>query len=127
MINANELRIGNWVQNKSEYIRVKDFDTIGINARPQVGGYLDTLDRVSAIPLTPEILEKAGFSSSFTSDPQEPNPSKTYKRFGVEIHQPEENKNKFIICIGEIFDIKYVHQVQNLIHATTGIELAIHF
>lgn len=47
------------------------------------------------IPLTEEWLNKFGFDSGFSSDPQEPNASKVHRIKGIEIHQIEEIEQRF--------------------------------
>src|SRR5690349_17339716 len=75
MITANELRIGNWVQTKEgEAVQCRNIDADGINlegwAQPidAGGGDIFTHEHfykgLDPIPLTPEILEKAGFENN---------------------------------------------------------------
>lgn len=120
MINANELRIGNWVRYHHD------------------GGFIDApifhlTDedvRVLPIPLTPEILEKAGFTMSDTIWDED------YLSFRANETQPNEIEIKYIdnvIILGtgdsyydvELTHIKHLHQLQNLIFALTGQELEI--
>ena len=112
---SNELRIGNLVNANGDMLSVTGADI----------AYFDfNGNDYSPIPLTPEILEKAGFS-------------KGEKWF---IHQVYY-RNYFDLCVNrnEIiygqktehgFDkrsinIKYLHQLQNLYFALTGEELPI--
>ncbi len=108
MIQANELRIGNWVKD-AEYLSdnymVVRMVSSDLDARP--------------IPLTPKILEKAGFR---------------YKNF-------THNLNKLSICLpgnsykdGRTYFNSWciiegipnsLHQLQNLYFALTGTELEI--
>lgn len=121
-MNANELRIGNWVQNKSEYIRVVDFDSVGVNRR--MGGYLDTLDRITPIPLTPEILEKAGFEYEYDQM------GVTYRNGQLAMFYDGEGfgRNFGMNAEEERMDVnvKYLHQLQNLYFCLCGEELKIH-
>ena len=64
MIQANELRIGNWVFMTGGYIQITSVDSTGINRTEDCNGdksYYTTFPGPVGIPLTPEILEKAGF------------------------------------------------------------------
>jgi len=117
---ANELRIGNWyfqfdMYRRASWVTIKDL----VDApKSQLW--------CKPIPLTPEILHAAGFKSSFTSDPQEPNPSLVYKLGGLEIYQPKERANNFYYFAYEIdVQIHSLHQLTNLYFALTQTELYI--
>ncbi len=116
MINANELRIGNAVS-----------DPIGLDKMVSIEVFKNIRDglRYTGISLTPEILEKCGFFVSFSSDPQDFNASKVYKLNNLEIYQPYEISNNFIFsyCEDKILELKYLHQLQNLVFALTNTEL----
>jgi hypothetical protein len=121
MINANELRIGNWVElthpfNTSQSIRaavksedILNADKIGTEFHP--------------IPLTPEILEKCGFEKD-----------------GEDFFIIKIGRKSFSIYVEDIPDIvyspdigvphnslnapiDYLHQLQNLYFSLTGVEL----
>lgn len=113
-IPASSLRIGN-------YVKVGDiFDII---TQPS---YIYMADFYDPIPLTPEILEKAGFIKS-------PAANSTYKsvpELKAEIHF--EDFRGGLVCVlycstGSFIpnNIKYLHQLQNLYHALSGEELTI--
>ena len=116
MINANELRIGN-------YINV--YDGVGPKYMYQVTGYdIDEIDGDGTdcfpIPLTPEILEKCGaekehngwYKISICND-------WSYifweRRAGFEL---SVNKHSIMLT-----NIQYLHQLQNLYFALTNSEL----
>ena len=97
MIAANELRIGNWFQQDasnnntiSRFFTVDEIKRYGVRSTyirqdtNQPHTSLFSLDSIHPIPITPEILEKCGFESSFSSDPQELNASKVFKLNEVE-------------------------------------------
>jgi hypothetical protein len=99
---ANELRLGNWVINKrGEYYMVS---------------FIDSQIDVTPIPLTRELLTKAGFKTSLS------NPNIWLLRIG---------DTNLMLRDGEAWtyagpislQIKYVHQLQNLHFALTGEEL----
>lgn len=61
---ANELMIGDWVQHKGKPIQVEEILDYAINP-DWAGAEIDSeiiLEDISPIPLTPEILEKNGWS-----------------------------------------------------------------
>jgi hypothetical protein len=119
MIQAQELRIGNWVfaNMGGEYIQV-DLESFEMIA-DDFGGF-------EPIPLTPEILEKCGFDKLRRLYLK----SKWYD-------YPENNKPKLTAINNNEFEIsrsglgsfhpecRYLHQLQNLYFALTGEELTI--
>lgn len=127
MIKANELRIGNWVQAPlGEYMRVEQI------------GYKDNPDYIfarydkgfgqnsfSGIPLTPEILEKAGFNKL--------GGSKFVYRIPVQEFEISVSLKLNYAYIDTQWGqasikrpiFKYLHQLQNLYFALTGTELEI--
>lgn len=108
MIQANELRIGNWVNHVNEYpaqIRAYDFEHSNFH-------------KINPIPLTPEVLEKCGFVGvkSRVNDSIH-----KYRKGGIEIFLPEYG---FCYYDGDCWTIvKSLHQLQNLYFALTGEEL----
>jgi hypothetical protein len=118
MIKASELRISNWVQYTdkaySGYHKIID------------GADIDEISDSQSfepIPLTPEILEKAGFARRWEG---------SWQKNSVEIEQSEEQKilGGFILLNGEERShwpnvYFHLHQLQNLYSALTGAELEI--
>ena len=124
---ANELRIGNWVS-FDEYCKV---DYIGENLFWCVdkGGasYKSTWAEIEPIPLTPEILEKAGFSlyskHSYWN-------YRTGNNFFLSMWALDEQvagfEKKGVFYWGDGFlEVHYLHQLQNLYFCLTGEELNI--
>lgn len=111
MIQANELRIGNWVyQNqRNDFVRIDGGDIWNIQSN------IITEKDIKPIPLTPEILEKAGFKESLISKDY------IYKGFMM-LHKTEG-----YMCSPFDFmkKVTYVHELQNLYFALTGEELNI--
>lgn len=114
MIQANELRIGNYVIAKGEIEKVDDVLLFGINLHHDCWEF--EYKDIKPIELTEEILLKCGFSNF--SKPQ-------YRwllgDFKLDI-------DDFAICfMGNWLDIKicYLHQLQNLYFALTNTELKI--
>ncbi len=126
MIQANDLRLGNWVAlcfgNKEGWFNARvtsihHDNTIDTDTQYGDGGKY----YYEPIPLTPEILVKCGFKCGFKKyDNQE------YQKAGLTF---------FIYCWPtglitadngrELCDLKYLHQLQNLIFAFTGKEVTI--
>lgn len=133
MIQANELRIGNWVLVNGHPICVKGVNDDGINQETEgsyYGGwcheydgrfydwYRDASQVVQPIPLTLEILEKAGFVGKYIS------------ASGYEL----EIRTDVVVIWGTDgcteghnvhFPCSSLHQLQNLYLALTGDELKI--
>lgn len=125
---ANELRIGNLVFGRNylsiedEIMIVKQIDEIGINMQPD-GLFQSLIKNLKAIPLSEEILLKAGFE-------------KTNWDLGTTLFFLEEydsfeiikNNGKFMLEFGgrELFPIKYLHTLQNAFYCLSeGKELEI--
>ena len=117
MINANELRIGN-------YINV--YDGVGPKYMYQVTGYdIDEIDGDGTdcfpIPLTPEILEKCGFEKQSEHIFISPNLSLRLWGFSWTMQH-------YVMGVSHWIDIssvsiKHLHQLQNLYFALTNSEL----
>jgi len=112
MINANELRIGNWVKH------------LGLDVRIEAHGiamFEDGDFSCDPIPLTPEILEKSGFKKTNVFD---------YVKKPILLHDMTDTSfSHFETYWGkqEFFlnTVEYLHQLQNLYFALTGNELKI--
>ena len=118
MIKTNELRIGNWYEHDGKYYQVKSI----------MNG--ESYPYVKPIPLTPEILEKAGFtkgkSIGLTLDIRfdETPFYSAYLWFeflagSVYLYTLDDGHNI------ELANFIYLHQLQNLYFALTGEELEI--
>lgn len=129
ILKASELRIGNWI---SETIGwwgnggLEGSYPMNIQVKPQnineliSDPYLDaekTILRFHPIPLTPEILEKAGFEKKPVSQGYVPyvNGRFYYNETTSEIEIDDNVRVK----------VEYLHQFQNLYHAIIGEELEI--
>lgn len=136
MIQATELRIGNWVLELAwdedaggnivgdpegdQYVHV----TVGLlkyinDGNPPPSG----ITRYEGIPLTPEILEKAGFESIYTNEYRiaVDLPNSSYFIVGFVTGIPMEGFYSNGVYL------KYVHQLQNIFFSLCGEELAINF
>lgn len=128
MIQANELRIGNWVYPNEE--NATPWPIVGILNDEKVyfglssfnGRQEELTSVIEPIPLTPEILLACGFVKTMTG-----NYMIMDEDFWI-----DENKDGFT-CKRQISanvpnwmpiaDIKYLHQLQNLYYALTQTEL----
>jgi hypothetical protein len=153
MIKANELRIGNWVRGKNKYkqteelIQVESIHYKGINVfddteygHPVIEADY-SFDCLQPIPLTPELLERAGFEKETSEDIEERtiysiqvanntslyfDPHKDWMRDDYEVEwylSHEWNNNHFKNDFWK--RPKYLHQLQNLYFTLTGEELNI--
>jgi hypothetical protein len=128
---ANELRIGNWVNEFGKPKQIHSVDILYLEGEDDT----DFGDMYEPIPLTPEILEKCGL--------------KQYENFieikgqtigvifpVIEIHkedwEPEYQAGTYVYSglgdpesYGFKVKIEYLHQLQNLYFALTGEELQI--
>lgn len=118
MIPINELRFNNWVLDGfGNHIKIKDIISEG-----NTSGY--KLDTLSPIPLSPEILEKAGFE-------------KIKHIHGYEFWTNKKKRGEYYVPSIDIYEYKtefqsnsvphckYLHELQNLYRWTTGQELTI--
>lgn len=118
MIQANELRIGNWIEVLG-YVQIKNGNDIDIIIR---GGE----DGSNGIPLTPEILEKA---KGWVSRPHLNDWFfKLQGTLTILIYTPPFKS--FSICESNdepcfIVDCEYLHNLQNIFFALTSTELEI--
>lgn len=133
MIEATDLRIGNWVKIRGQYyVQVVTILTEWISYNDTNGcNYKD----ISPIPLTPEILEQCGFEKEQRGKLGDFDGIETVFYFqGVDIFDHTEHGQGFDYATytrypGRGFKagrtISYVHELQNLIHSLTGEELNI--
>lgn len=121
MIQSNELRIGNILQDTltKEYLKVNEihedggvgFFVINRDKFPLPEGWRD-----SPVPITPEILENLGFKRD----------GSYYNHRNISLPVcPTIHGTEIMLVPNEkyAFRIKYLHQLQNLYFALTGEEL----
>lgn len=144
MIQANELRIGNWIADrggKQWQIDHWEYPNKVASIEPYLcelnGHYIyghpltEELDYLQPIPLTPEILEKCGFEKG-VSEWYNKNYFTDCMEYAEEM-QLQVNLKSFRCGIFDVDfggtnamtanPIKYLHQLQNLYYALTGEEL----
>jgi hypothetical protein len=137
MIKANEVRLGNWVlfnDNTDRYGKITLIRESGIihlscdyipdGWEERAKGIVTDISDIQSIPLTPEILEKAGFVK-YTHQTAWFIPLKA--DYFIEFID-----GKIIFTCDDSFynmdmlNIQYLHQLQNLYYAVTGEELNIY-
>lgn len=129
MIQANELRIGNWLYvygntintyqtSKPKQVNIEFLKAINVENEERPNGILTWFN---PIPLTPEILEKCGFEywtlDHFCKDPNDAYWVHNKMKFAI-------NNIKWTVQKLDV-KINYLHQLQNLYFALTGEELLI--
>lgn len=126
---ANELRIGNWIELKNSGLIQIDVDNIvGVVNNPAI---------FQPISLTPEILEKCGFIRRGNEDLIFKHENEHFY-IGINSHPDDYvlqtiNQDPVAVIKGIHFNtfnnvgkpFKYLHQLQNLYFALTGTELEI--
>lgn len=122
MIDAKELRVGNYVSNGIHPFKANIY-TI------QTAEYGTALGEINPIPLTEEILVKCGFECDGVCFKTKSN----YFRLSLfqfnKANDYNDNENEFKVTVYqhhnsvEICRIKHLHQLQNLYFALTGQEL----
>lgn len=121
---ANELRIGNWY---NEFGIPKKANATLIVALSQIEIAGKIAIDISPIPLTPEILEKAGFENEMAEYNDFNIVSNFYNaECGINITLHDDGEYCFEFGDqGNMTVIQYLHQLQNLYFALTGQELTI--
>jgi hypothetical protein len=113
MIQASDLRIGNWYDHNGEYKQASH------NTIYEV--WESEREWCKGIPLTPEVLEKCGFhkhNNAWVQEDFTENNSKFYfSIWSVDNEEFNYNSAEFPI------ELKYLHQLQNLIYVIKGEEL----
>jgi hypothetical protein len=118
MIHPNECRIGNKVQSPLVKGAIATINGI-LSNKGFIVDYTPTAENIYPIHLTPEILEACGFHSR----PEQ----RHYIFFDNKILFEYWQLDGSIVIEGGFIGrkIKYLHQLQNLFFALTGIELEI--
>lgn len=119
---ANEIRIGNWVSHTNDNgtfnLQVEEIRPTGIITTWNGGSWFVSFDKIAPIPLTEEILFKAGFE-------KDTGEFYLYKDITVRKTYYSDDFWRFIFKQQRIKDIKYLHDLQNTILALKGEEIKI--
>jgi hypothetical protein len=130
MIQANELRIGNWVAftggKEPRYCKVVEIAARKLVVKDLGLDLVMNIDSASvlpqAIPLTPEILEKAGFEKTKGKEG-------IYRNGHLQVYMGDGamayifHSDKVGYCF--LRDLKYLHELQNLYAVIFSEELTI--
>lgn len=120
MIQANELRIGNWVKYNGKPIKVYNVSSVQINEWQDMSASGSVLiDELSGIELTEEILLKCGAILHGIE---------YIVKAGALLLKIRNHYNIWYSEFGNIYlgdRIKYLHELQNLFHTLTGKELEV--
>lgn len=117
MINANELRIGNWVRTSEYHNKITSLGTDACHTTARERKVLHTYEFVHPIPLTPEILEQCGFKTGEESWIK--GMLHVAMRDGIFKMWYGSMNNSSIVSV------QHLHQLQNLYFALFGKELTI--
>lgn len=123
MIRPEELRIGNWVYNPAIRANMQVYPMMipQLHRIVSEGGQ----PNIEPIPLTPEILEKCGFSSVKQIDDTG---LTQYRRKSIYFETFNSKIKWSGIAVGDegvMIDLNHLHQLQNLFYALTGEELEV--
>ena len=126
MINANELRIGNWLAyNDGTFGKVFGIDTDDVGIIDEVSPTWDSVINLHPIPLTEEILLKCGFVRHKTGiggcDMWQGMDGWAFGDNGWLFRGDPKNGLKIVGYFNS--NIHFIHQLQNIIFALTGEEL----
>lgn len=134
MIKTSDLRLGNWLNFKGENKRVTSVDEEHLNLNSEdfensQGKYEQVWhsydDSIEPIPLTPEILLKAGFKGRIP-DSEQVLSWRNGNKVILNCYKTEPNKYFVYPALWEpTLKIEFIHQLQNLIYSLTGVELEI--
>ncbi len=135
MIQANELSKGNRVLYSPSGKKnvVKDREVVILEIRKKtiivqdLGFELELFYESAAvkpIPLTPEILEKCGFHALILRDSSNGFIRYVYKIIVFKSYNGVIDFNESLMLSKKITHIKYLHQLQNIVFASTNTELA---
>ena len=125
MISTVDLRIGNWITVSEVTYRVTALSETKVHFKGRKGGV--SQEEIHPIPITQEILEKAGFKKKGKADlfDKFPNEGFTYHIYSHKVmifHGPHNT-----LCHWLSTQIDFLHQLQNLYYCLTGRELSISF
>jgi hypothetical protein len=129
MLQANELRIGNWVEWDGKYVKVETIDKDGVttDAKPRYHGDWEVFryaDDINPIPLTPDILDTLfqydrnegwNLGGAFEID----------NDLNLSFRHWEGDADRGGTEGHPIIKVKSVHQLQNICYSIFGTELNI--
>lgn len=125
MIPTFDLRIGNWITVSDVIYRLTGVSEAKVTLKGHKGGFKQ--EDLHPIPITPEILEKAGFkrrgqSSLYDKIPDEGFTYHIYWHRIIIFHGPDNT-----LCHWLNTRIVFLHQIQNIYYCLTGREIQVLF
>ena len=126
MLQANELRLGNWVNyhNDDTPFRIIEIAISGLSVKNSEEETWIELDQFSPIPLTPEILEKCGFIKLRNNWSE--NVPDTFKINLLNLNNGDDILNLILNAVNAPCPkVKYLHQLQNIYFCLCEEELKI--
>lgn len=132
MIQETELRIGNWIESYKRHHKVRGLSS-GSTIRTEEGEWLAPVF-CNGIPLSPELLEKAGFVLCERNEDGDLWRNGKFTVIHTHTIDVGESNTIEIIRVRAFFlhgyhndcHIRYLHQLQNLFYSLTGEELSLH-
>ena len=120
MIDAKELRIGNYILSDESSVEVSSYcEFNGIETTANFEGNCNS--KITPIELTHEILLKCGFEKNYRIDSGEYNECFSIFSFALMVR----HNSFFVDWIGGNTEVKYLHQLQNIFYCLCGEELEI--
>lgn len=131
MINAQDLRIGNWVGTGGYRVQIKSLAELFCHTTAKEGKVMHSYEFVHPIPLTPEILIACGFQKVRQDGGYEYfNHEKLTTYFFISRFDATGIKYSLVFTEGGVSytpnsyaNFKYLHQLQNLFYILTSKEL----
>lgn len=123
MIAPQDLRIGNWVLDEDgKMSSVKSINDRTVGLHTTFYAHSSSYKTISPLPLSPEILEKCGFEKQAENTYSlEPDFGCYIAKDGVMFYALIDNESEGHL----LTTIKYLHRLQNIVHALTNTELTI--
>lgn len=121
MINPQELRLGNWVEVDGKPVQIDGRDIYWMDWNlPELANF-----NPNPIPLTPELLEAAGFYSDYDGNLRKDLPARMELFFNDGNHAEMDLRQDGKYISFKCAHIRYLHQLQNFLFQITGQELEI--
>lgn len=131
MVNANELALGNWVyeakhiKNPMKIVAISEYDVYFVDVKGD-GPWESYPETIEGILITQELLEKMGFTPTLNGfwRKQSARREVTYN-LERNILGIESFDRKYLENRGWLYNVKYVHELQNFHRCITKEEMEI--
>jgi hypothetical protein len=128
VIKPNDLRIGNLVGYnfvEDEIYAIRSFDEEHVSLENNISFHYIGYDEVEPVEITPFMLEKVGFYIVSDNEYKTKFDILEYGRFDYILVKHKLCSSSVRFEGSSLFNIKYVHQLQNLYFSLTGRELTV--